>query len=79
MQGGGDECFTGNFLISGRWESWDRSETVSGPTLEDVLEVFTAGLMCCCLSVHAVLQWKNVASLNISIMKDFNSIINQMK
>lgn len=43
MQRGGDECFTGNFLISGRWETCDRSEKLSGPTLEDVLEVFTAG------------------------------------
>lgn len=42
-QGGGDEGFTGNFLISGRWETCDRSETVSGPTLKDVLEVFRAG------------------------------------
>lgn len=42
-QRGGDERFTGNFLISGRWETCDRSETVSGPMLEDVLEVFTAG------------------------------------
>lgn len=41
VQRGGDERFTGNFLISGRWETCDRSETVSaGPLQKDVLAVF---------------------------------------